>query len=68
MDKYIGTPVYFDFAALVLVLFLFFAIITKKLYRTNTSKAFIVLASFLLLTIVFDIVFCFNKVLDICNR
>ena len=65
MDKYIGTPVYFDFAALVLVLFLFFAIITKKLYRTNTSKAFIVLASFLLLTIVFDIVFCFNKVLDI---
>ncbi len=65
MDEYIGTPIYFDLAALALVIFLFIAVLSKKIYRTNTSKAYILLIAFLFMAIVCDIISGFSKVFDI---
>ena len=53
--------VYFDVAAIAITLTLLFATFAKKLYRSNSSKAYIVMLVILVITTVFDAFSCYPK-------
>ena len=57
--------IYFDIAALLIAIFLLIGMFSKKLYRSSSSKAYIILIVILGITTIFDSLSCFNKYLSI---
>ena len=53
--------IFFDIAALLIVIFLLIGMFTKKLYRSSSSKAYIVMIVILGITTIFDSFSCFNR-------
>ena len=53
--------IFFDIAALLIVIFLLIGMFTKKLYRSSSSKAYIVIIVILGITTIFDSFSCFNR-------
>ena len=57
--------IFFDIAALLIVIFLLFGMFSKKLYRSSSSKAYIIMIIILGITTIFDSFSCFNHYISI---
>ncbi len=56
---------YFDLAAIILLIILIFVMISKKMYKTGSSKILLVLILFSIITSLFDVTSCFPSYFSI---
>ena len=54
--------VYFDIAAILISVIILIALLTKKLYKSNTSKVFLILTLLIAITTIFDAFSCYPNI------